>query len=446
MTDLLDAAISNTKTNRGPTIVSENHNLGSINWAAGLSDPGEMISCGYMPEARRLSNESDEVYQTRLIAMDLPTILGPARMKQLINAAIKRAGLDVSTGKVAMMSAGLKTAWHGLGVQVEEAVTSADAIRLASLDWKVIKQQLRYADPSTGEMRDAEGNFGIVREDTGALLGTVGKVYQPFQNSEGFAFLDKILDQFEAKYETAGAIYGGSRVWMLVKLPKQAFSVTPEDRIEPYALFINSHDGTSAARCFPTSQRVVCRNTMRLALNEKDKGISIRHAGDLKAHVASAQNALGLAVQRVEKYKEDAEVLSRAKVEPVPYFEGLLDAVLEVTKAEALMGADALAAAVAMTEAEQIVKTSHYKREIEKRETLLEDVLSRYESGTNAVSGMRGTGWSALQAVTESANHGELGGRYKGKEKDSRRFENIVMGEADRISQVAYQQVMSLAG
>jgi len=367
-------------------------------------------------------------------------------MVDLRNRAIRRAGLDTSNGRVAVMVAG-NPAWHGLGVNVREAVNSADAIRLAGLDWLVRKIQLEFKNPITGQMANAEGEFGIVREDTGSMLGAVGKLYKPFQNRDGFNFLDGILEGFEARYESAGAIYGGSSVWMLVNMPKQAFSLNGVDEIQAYVIFTNSHDGSAAARCFPTSQRVVCANTYRLAQSDADKGLTIRHTGNLECRRETAQRALGLAVQGMDRFKESAKQLATTPVEPKPYFNGLLDAVLKVTEADALKGADALAAALMVTEAEETVKAAEFSREIDKRKSLLDELLERYEGERCGIGGMRGSGWAAFNAVTEAADHGKLGGRYVGSNDDrkSRRFESIINGPADEVKQVAFEQVMNLA-
>src|SRR5262249_53763455 len=153
------------------------------------------------------------------------------------------------------------------------------------------------------------GAFGVVRQDNGAILGTVGSRYKPFQNSDGFAMLDGVLSDFGAKYEAAGSLYGGQRVFMLVRLPKQAFTVGDRDQVEAFALFTNPHDGTGCAECFATSQRVVCANTLRVARNGKKGGIKLRHTGDLKARVKDAQRALGLTVREFEEFGQNAAVL-----------------------------------------------------------------------------------------------------------------------------------------
>jgi phage/plasmid-like protein (TIGR03299 family) len=450
---ILDQILANAER-RSANIVSEQHDVSQINWVAGMSDPGEMIFCGGFPELRRHAGEQDREYAARITPLiaSLPPAYRDKIMQAGAKAAIGRASLDTTTGKVAVMVAG-KAPWHGLGVNVREAVTSQDAIRLASLDWSVNKVQLQYRSPVSGLLVDSD-QYAVCRMDSGDYLGSVGSVYTPFQNSEGFAFLDSVIGEFGARYESAGSLYGGRKVWMLVHLPRQAFAVNGAgvDRMESYAIFTNAHDGTGAAKCFPTSERVVCANTLRMAMRGSASGISIRHTGDLSQRVASAKTALGLAVSQFQEFKVSADHLVHTKVEPRPFFEGLLDAVLSATsekrwcsKEDADKGADVLAAAVAKTEAGQNYELlrAAAQRRIDSRKSIIEDILERYESPTNGIGGMRGTGWAAFNAVTESADHGELASRHVGKDKASRRFESVIAGPADTIKQIAFEQVMT---
>ncbi len=155
-----------------------------------------------------------------------------------------------------------KALWHRLGVQVRDAVSSADAINLASLNWRVEKVPTSYQ--WNGEARDMGDVFALVRSDTGAPLGTVGNRYQVIQTAEAVRFMDAVLAEHGARYETAGAIYGGAKVWLQVSLPEAAFTLAGNDRLEATALFTNPHDGSGVARYIPTSDRVVCANTLRV--------------------------------------------------------------------------------------------------------------------------------------------------------------------------------------
>ncbi len=160
--------------------------------------------------------------------------------------------IDVSTGKAAVFTVGTP-AWHRLGVNVAEAQTSADAIRLAALDWRV--EQWPVVARHDGTEREVTGRVANVRADSGAVLGVVGTSYRVFQNRAAFDFFDAIVQERLAVFETAGALKGGRHIWMLARLPKTP-RAAGEDEIRPYVLLANSHDGTRALRMIPTTVRV----------------------------------------------------------------------------------------------------------------------------------------------------------------------------------------------
>jgi len=191
--NLFDSLMRETNMDRSPRIVSEQHDTSAINFVTGLSDPGEMIKCGYLPQLRRREGERDAEYAERIrpLVMALPQ----AERDVIMNAAVKRAALDTSNGKVSAAFAG-RAPWHGLGTVVDRAMTSDEALNLANMNWRVSKEQLSYEHD--GMKRHAEA-WGIVRTDTGDCLGTVGSRYMPVQNQEGFAFLDKVIGEYGAR-------------------------------------------------------------------------------------------------------------------------------------------------------------------------------------------------------------------------------------------------------
>lgn len=441
---LLEQAIAATVSAKS-NIVSVNNDASTINWVAGLSDPGEMIGCGMYQQLRRLANESDEVYQHRL-TVELATIPAHHRAeieRRFVASANRRASLDRSNGKIAVMVAG-KAPWHGLGVNVREAVNSSEAQRLSGTDFELGLYPLHYRNPITGEMADTADKYAVVRKDTGAYLGTVGSRYQLIQNSDGYKFLDGVLSDFGARYESAGSLYGGKKVWMLVHLPKQAFAVNGSDRVEPYVIFTNCNDGTGAAYCHPTTERVVCANTFRIAHNEKSKGISMRHTGDIGGRIGDAKRALGIAVQDISAFKTDCEAMTHTKMDPLPLFDGILDHLCEIKAAQIQGGVDGVVREMmAKTALDKATAEAKADREIRARKKLFDEVMSVYESdATNSVNGMRGTAWSGFNAITQAVDHGNLGGRNVGDDKGSARFESTINGKKDAVKQLAYDMVM----
>lgn len=442
MYSLLDSIIDDMDT---PNIKSAQHDLQKIDISADLAgrsaskaDRIAAIRSGSWDAAEY--GVSAEVAIARLEAAETPEQL--ERVEQDLRAmAIRRAGLDTSNGRIAVFTAG-ELPWHGLGVTVDKAASSAQAIELAGMNWKVKKQQLFYTDHD-GNQQVADSIFGIVRADTGKILGSVGSRYKPIQNSEGFDFLDGILSKFGAKYESAGALHGGKKVWMLAQLPKQAFTVNGGDEQKAFVIFQNSHDGSGAAEVFPTSVRVVCANTLRLAHKDSAAGLRIRHTGDVKDKIKAAQTALNIAVHDFEEYKESAGALYRKPLEITHYANDVLDAVLDITQAQMDMGANVLAAAMTRTIVEQELMAKSIAKKIEKREEILLDIIERYESDRCGIGSIRGTAWSAFNAITEHADHAKVGRESADPlTRASRRFESVISGTADQMKQVAFEFAM----
>lgn len=202
------------------------------------------------------------------------------------------------------------TPWHGLGVAIDEAVTSRDAMRLAGQDFTVETLPLVAKTPGGTEIPIAD-RFAQVRSDTGDVLGLVSDKYKTVQNWEAYQFLDSLVSDGEVRYHTAGALRGGRAVWMLAKLPQTIRVKDSEDRVEEFLLFSNSHDGSSAVRCLFTPIRVVCANTLSMALARGERaGWTFHHTGDLDRKIAEARAALGLAHRFFTGFGERVDLLA----------------------------------------------------------------------------------------------------------------------------------------
>ena len=163
--------------------------------------------------------------------------------------------------------------WHGLGTKVDEALTSKDALIYAGLDWQVLQEPV-YT--SAGEL--VSGYKVNVRDTDRNILGIVSDRYKIVQNEEAFSFTDALLGE-GVKYETAGSIANGKIVWMLARMPQRY--IISGDAIEPYLVFSNTHDGSGAIRVAMTPIRVVCQNTLNLALSGAQRSWSARHTSNV---------------------------------------------------------------------------------------------------------------------------------------------------------------------
>ncbi|MCM1128211.1 MAG: DUF932 domain-containing protein [Lachnospiraceae bacterium] len=196
--------------------------------------------------------------------------------------------------------------WHGLGTVVMEAPDSKHALELAGLDWHVTQKSLFTVN---GTM--VAGFKANVRETDGRVLGVVTDRYKVVQNEEAFAFTDELLGG-GIRYETAGALQDGRRTWILAKLPQRY--IINGDEIAPYLVFMNSHDGTGAIKAAMTPIRVVCQNTLNLALAKAKRSWSTHHTGNIKNKMEEARNTLLFADRYMAELGKEVDGLNRLKV------------------------------------------------------------------------------------------------------------------------------------
>ena len=319
--------------------------------------------------------------------------------------------IDVSTGRPAVFTTGTAP-WHRLGVTVADAQTSEEAIRLAALDWAVEPWPL--VARRDGIEHEVPGRVANVRSDNGGVLGVVGRDYRIFQNADAFAFMDSIVGDRLAMFETAGAIRGGRLVWMMARLPRTVWAAD-NDPVHPYLLVCNSHDGSRALRLVPTSIRVVCSNTLHLALGRAaaTEGLTIRHKQSLAGRVKEAREKLGLVALRVDEFESQVRAMARRSMsgtELAAYFAGLV---------------------AGRAEAEQ--------------KKLLARFEANFEDATNTLPGMRGSLWAALNAATEWADHQSV---VRGKtevERADHRLNSAWFGSAAEFKARAFDAALALA-
>lgn len=196
--------------------------------------------------------------------------------------------------------------WHGLGTIVKEAPTSADAIRLAGLDWAVVQEPI-YTDSN----RPVEGYRANVRSTDRKVLGVVSDRYRVVQNMEAFSFTDELLGR-GVRYETAGSLQEGRKVWLLARLPREY--IIAGDHISPYLVFSNTHDGSGSVKVAITPVRVVCNNTLNLALGTAKRSFSMVHTGNIQDKIQEAKDTLFLAEEYMDCLGVEFERLRRQKI------------------------------------------------------------------------------------------------------------------------------------
>ncbi len=202
-----------------------------------------------------------------------------------------------------------KVPWHGLGKGVKQAPNSEEALSLAGLDWKVVQEPIITA---TGDL--VEGYKANVRDTDHRVLGVVTDRYKIVQNTDAFSFTDALLGE-GVRYETAGSLQEGKKVWLLARLPHEY--IIAGEHISPYLLFFNSHDGSGAVKVCITPIRVVCNNTLNLALATAKRSWSMVHTGDINGKLEEAKNTLFMAEKYMDSLGKEFEVLRKKNLTDV---------------------------------------------------------------------------------------------------------------------------------
>ena len=194
--------------------------------------------------------------------------------------------------------------WHGLGTKVPSDLTPEQMLQAAGLDWEVNKVDLTYGDGLV-----VPGKKGLVRSSDGAYLDTIGDDWNPLQNSEAFEFFNDFVMAGDMEMHTAGSLEDGRRTWALAKIKDAVFETVKDDITECYLLFSNPHKYGMSITVMMTPIRVVCNNTITMALNgASEHMVKINHRSEFDAD--AVKETLGVAKDKLDTYKEAAQFLS----------------------------------------------------------------------------------------------------------------------------------------
>jgi phage/plasmid-like protein (TIGR03299 family) len=277
---------------------------------------------------------------------------------------------------VETMAYGRGIPWHGLGTKTEnELSTSEEMIVAAGLDWSVRKQPLwtRFG----GDDVLVPSSWATVRQTDGSVLGVVGDAYQIVQNRDAFVWADSLVDSGAAKYETAGSLFGGRKVFLSMELPDGIHVPGDEGETKPYILVTNGFDGSTVLQASVTMVRVVCANTWTLALGAATRTFRIRHSGSTEGKLAAAREALGVTFTYTEEFSRIAGRLALAKV-TTRQVDAILRAAFPVPETQ---------------KAPEKIDRSDFAK-----------VREIYRTTEN-LDPVRGTAWGVLQAAGEYLDH-----------------------------------------
>ena len=291
--------------------------------------------------------------------------------------------------------------WHGLGVQVDSNLTPKEMLVEAGHDWSVSKREIftyDTADPDKSEdLIMAPNHSLLVRDSDNTIFGPCGPKFIPTQNEDAFTFFKKFTDAGKMTMETAGSLKDGRQIWGLAKVD-ESFTLPGDDRVLGNLLVSVSHEWGKSNEIRFTPIRVVCNNTLSMALADKTQPhFKMPHTRAFDADlIKTAEDALGLASNRMKEYKEAAEFLCTKKYNK--------DTVVSYI-------ADLMQPKLAMQQ--KLLEQSKTEKTYLARATMLDEFQRApskvYEAleqqpGANLKSSS-GTWWGAMNAVTFVVDH-----------------------------------------
>lgn len=209
----------------------------------------------------------------------------------------------------------VKPAWHGLGTVVENAPTTDELLKIAGLDWTVSLQPTFSRNPVNGQMEPMDLK-AITRDKDGEVYGTVtGTKYVPFQNADSVEFFRPFEQSGLVKFETAGSLYKGKKIWILARIVSGQDEIVKGDVVRRYLLFSNAHDGKNGIKVVLTNVRVECANLLALAESaEESKMLRLFHSKRTKDALEAVQNVINCANNTFEATVEQYKALTRKAV------------------------------------------------------------------------------------------------------------------------------------
>lgn len=308
-----------------------------------------------------------------------------------------------------------KAPWHEMGTPVTRIVHADEMMRAAGLDWTIEKRPARGAKPIGKLVKGKEryGRYEIVRlprantVEQEVVLGIVTDRYEPLQNQDAFGFFDPIVDQEKAFFETAGALGEGERVWVMAKMP-DVMEIVRGDECQKYLLLSNTHTGQGSVVVKFTAIRVVCQNTLMLAMEDGMPAFRVRHSKVMSDRLVEVASLIAAATEVYEQAHELFVQMAKKRLS-----EDLLKRYLEVVFPNPKKG-------------NPPPKQAHVRKLLDEADDL-------------QMNGVRGTLWAAFNAVTRFEDYREVHG-----EVSESRLNRVWFGSGADLKLKAFQAARDL--
>jgi phage/plasmid-like protein (TIGR03299 family) len=310
--------------------------------------------------------------------------------------------------------------WHGLGVILPDYTKTVwEAADAANLTWNVTMVPVSFQG-TDNQTYNMPKRFVVRRDDVNVGIGLVSHMYRPLQNRDMWEFVDSFAQRSKAQVETAGSLENGSRTWVLMK--NGTVEYLNGDPVDQYFLIQNAFDANRSLRMLFTKVRVVCNNTLTLALSGAKSTFFVRHVRNAKDRLNEVDKALGFQFKYEGQMTKVMGKLVKLKIKSNDR-RAVLDQIFPVKMEDGKV-----------VEAAERFRNRMLNRIIELTET---------GAGTD-IKGVMGTGYGLLQAVAEYADHEKLLIHNKETDPGENRFKSIMEGTASAMKQATFNHLLKV--
>lgn len=296
--------------------------------------------------------------------------------------------------------------WHGLGQELQGDETLEEWKKLAGLDWEVFESCTKY-ETAAGEMLFPDRKV-LFRSDTNAPLSIVSNDFKVVQPDEVIEFFRDLVSQHGMKLNTAGTLFGGKRFWGFAETGKEA-QVVEGDTIKGFLLLTTAVDGTLATTAKFVSNRVVCNNTLSIALASGGSNNVVKKTHRATFDPKSVKIDLGLIDEGWDNFVTNLRKLAETKVTQM--------------------------------QVNDFLQNMFFKKEVLAKDQswgvtrMIDETKALVYSGTGSDMGA-GTAWGLLNGITEKFTHGT------GRRSGSHQFWDSFYGKNDQMKVKAYNSLV----
>ena len=310
---------------------------------------------------------------------------------------------------------GQSSAWHHLGY-VTGHLMSYQEIKDYCLNWEAEKKQL--VSPYDGSTPiDA---YGIFRTDNHKFLGSVGKGYNPISHDLGFAIVSQLLEE-KTCFATAGVLNDGCKVWGLGVISESQLG---DDKSVNYLLFTTGYDGLSKFSFKLVKERVVCANTLQIALRELGKYVAVKHTVNAETLLKDRLKAFESVTSEIKSLDDKLEMLANKKMTKET-IQDIFAKLFPLKEAKDQSGNEVLVSP-------------------KRRDGILADILDLYDSNDgNAFPEQRGTAYSLLQSITNYVDHKRS--THNEESNPENRSISALFGSGEALKQEAFEVITNAA-